>query len=230
MVSVQDVYDMVAEKLMEDSGLSLMSSEQEFLRMFGETIVEFMSLSKAWKVVYTQMVRAGIDKYIIPEEQIEVDEAFIDGRLLDKESQKVLNLLRLDWRKELDVPRVWYMDGLPVNTIGLYPNPNYTGTEIQGDKEPFGHFDTLDVGDRNLSTIGTKAEISSSWSLLDYIPYLPDSAAQYLAWGVLKRILSGDRELRDNQRALYCEARFQEGIYLFQEISNAIEQSTEEAA
>jgi hypothetical protein len=223
-MTVQTVYDQTCRRLGEPGGFtSGLSSAAEFLRLFSETIVEFMERTGAWKVVYTQEVHAGTREYLLPDRQMSVDVALLDGKLIDRGSQEELDALRLDWRGEMDVPSAWYEDGLAANTIGLYPNPSVTGAAIGGPFPPFGHYDLFDPGDKNLTTVGSQAPISSTWALGTTIPYLPNSAVPYLAWGVLKRLLSGDSELRDAQRSLYASARFEEGVNLFRAFSRAVE-------
>lgn len=73
----------------------------------------------------------------------------------------------------------------------------------------------IPAADRNLTTYGSRLPGETSYALTDTIPLLPDSAAMYLAWGVLQKIYSDDSELKDKQKAMYCGARYMEGVNLF---------------
>lgn len=73
----------------------------------------------------------------------------------------------------------------------------------------------IPAADRNLTTYGSQLPPKNLYALTDTIPLLPDSAAMYLAWGILQKIYSDDSELKDSQKAAYCGARWQEGINIF---------------
>lgn len=47
-----------------------------------------------------------------------------------------------------------------------------------------------------------------------YIELIPDSMVPYLKYGILARVFSSDDELRDVQKAAYCQSRYSEAISL----------------
>lgn len=74
---------------------------------------------------------------------------------------------------------------------------------------------SVSVGsDGNLTVMGPKSIDSTTFTLAQVIPVLPDSFCIYLAFGVLAKIFSMDGECKDQQRAAYCAARYMEGISL----------------
>lgn len=74
----------------------------------------------------------------------------------------------------------------------------------------------------NVTLTATVKPLGIAWTLNDFIEAIPNSFAIYLKWGVLQTIFSMDGETKDEQRAAYCSARFQEGINLSQAISQAV--------
>lgn len=48
---------------------------------------------------------------------------------------------------------------------------------------------------------------------------LPDSFQHYLKYGILAKLFSTDGELKDNQRAIYCNARYLEGVNIAKAIT-----------
>lgn len=64
----------------------------------------------------------------------------------------------------------------------------------------------------SLGNITAVAEITPDD--LDYILMLPVSFRPYLKYGVLAKIFGSDSELKDMQKAAYCQARYAEGINL----------------
>ncbi len=77
---------------------------------------------------------------------------------------------------------------------------------------------SLPAADRNLTLYGSRMPATSEYELADTIPLLPDSACLYLSYGILARVFSSDTELKDLQKAKFCEARWQEGVSLFRAI------------
>lgn len=83
----------------------------------------------------------------------------------------------------------------------------------------FGTIARIDGSGRNLSVLATRAAFNK-YPDLDYVvEWLPDSFALYLGYGILAKIFSTDGEMKNDQLARYCNARFEEGVALAKEIS-----------
>lgn len=74
---------------------------------------------------------------------------------------------------------------------------------------------SVSVGsDGNLTVMGAKSIASTTFTLAEVIPVIPDSFCPYLGYGVLAKVFATDGEAKDTQRAAYCTARYNEGIML----------------
>lgn len=247
MATANDIYLPICEDLCEDGGLVLgLVTEQQFLDYLNLSINEFLKRSCLIERIWTQTIFAGQPTYAVPDTFVRVDNVFVGGRFLPKSTQRELNATLKNWRRTQGVPKFWYQDGMPSNTIGLAPCPNYNGAFIQGPHDPgppAGRFDTfapLVVVDsiltgmpvdqqRNLIIVGPCSYSPNGdfgggdnpvSTLGSTIPLLPDDfALSYLEFGVLERIFSGDNEQKDQQKALFCGAQFQEGVVVSHAIS-----------
>lgn len=76
----------------------------------------------------------------------------------------------------------------------------------------------IPVADRNLTTYGSQMPDPMTYALDTVIPLLPNTACLYVGYGILARVFSSDTELKDAQKALYCQSRWQEGVSLFRAI------------
>lgn len=45
-----------------------------------------------------------------------------------------------------------------------------------------------------------------------FVELVPDSFTPYLKYGILARVFGSDNELRDEQKAMYCQSRYSEGL------------------
>lgn len=219
MALVSEVYTRVCQRLMEPFGGSLgLFSEAEWLRVFSDVIVDFCKQTGLSKCVFTQQVKLGVSEYLLPDRQIRVEHVFVGGKYIHRTNVQDLDAKNIRWRSEAGVPRNWYEDGLPIKTIGLYPTPNYNGTDISNGSTPPGQYGAFLPTYRGLSTVGTQQPSQTTWALGDTIPLIPASAVQYLAYGVLRKLFMDNSELKDAQRALFCGARYLEGIAAFRAI------------
>lgn len=67
----------------------------------------------------------------------------------------------------------------------------------------------------NLSMLGSALPWNvNNLTLQTYVELLPDSFTPYLKYGILARIFATDSEVKDQQKAAYCQARYAEGINL----------------
>ena len=121
---------------------------------------------------------------------------------------------------------------MALKSLGLAPAPNYTGASIVGGFQYDSFSASCTPGPvtlnpqqhRDLTVVCTRKPITQVSALTDVIPLIPDDfAAQALPFGVLERIFSGDNELKDSQRALFCGAQFTEAINVCTAISGEAE-------
>ena len=91
--------------------------------------------------------------------------------------------------------------GLPSSAIG---NPYVEATNIG-----FGVIATMVPSLGNITAVG---DVTSND--LSYILGIPASFRAYLKYGILAKVFGGDSELKDMQKAAYCQARYAEGINL----------------
>ena len=211
--TVQFVYDRVCNRLLENGGLQLgLLTNAQFLIYFQEVLKDFLQRTGLSKIIVTQTVFAGTTTYTIPDQQLETEEAFLDGYYLQRSNVSQLDNALFQWPKLMDTPDRWHQDGLPIKTIELVPNPVLTGVIY-----PVPLYKTGDwfVGDGNLTTVAAQIPTQASFALGDPIPLVPDTAVPYLTWGVLRRFWSDDSENKDELRGGYAAARYEEGINLF---------------
>ncbi len=105
-------------------------------------------------------------------------------------------------------------------TIASYSSPIYV--EVPG--RMMGTISELVSSSMNATLITTMRPMVQEFTLTDKIDFLPDSFVGYIAYGVLAKVFSRDGETRDEARATYCTARFEEGIALATAISDESEQ------
>jgi hypothetical protein len=210
--------------------------------MFNLTMIDFLKRSGIVRRVFTQTIVAGIGQYVVPDDIMLIEECYVAGRWIGRETQATLNASLRNWRRKQDIPQYFYEDGLPLKTMGLAPVPNYDGAYIIGPNEPdpphavydaFSAVCALPTGNtllsaqahRGLTIIGPRKPAAVA-ALTDPIPLIADDwALAFLGFGVLERIFSGDNELADKQRAAYCAAQYLEGVNLGQAISGEVEGS-----
>lgn len=84
----------------------------------------------------------------------------------------------------------------------------------------YGLISTMASSTGNLSFIGAATPSVISTYVLDYLELIPDSFTPYVAYGVASKLFSADGESKDNQRAKYCQQRYEEGLLLVGAIMN----------
>jgi hypothetical protein len=214
-MTVQQVYQTVCFVLLEDNGFVLgVYSEAQFLRALSIVLLDFCQRAGLYKHIYTQQIEAGTSEYVVPDLVMAPEVAFVGGRLIEKVAEDDLTQSHLDWKQRQDLPQRWHEDGMVPKRVQAFPEPNYTGAAVAGD----GYGDFQPTG-RNLTLVGTAAPSQTAWELEDTLDGVPDSFCHYLAYGVLAQIFGDEAETRDVQRALYCQARYREGLALAQAIA-----------
>jgi hypothetical protein len=131
----------------------------------------------------------------------------------------------------------WTMDTSAdfYGTLGSTTNPNvidflatdFYGTIASADGPIFieltgpmyGTIGSLVASNGNLTLVSSVKPTKIAWVLADFIEVVPDEFVQYLKYGVLRNIFSRDAETKENPRARYCAARYEEGIALAKAVS-----------
>jgi hypothetical protein len=103
----------------------------------------------------------------------------------------------------------------------LAANSGYGTISYQSDGSPFlcpvnagfGIVEDIVPSTGNLSLLGSVIQGDfSKISMNSTIQYVPDSFTCYLKYGILARIFASDSEMKDLNRANYCNQRYQEGV------------------
>lgn len=222
--TVNDVYLYVCAKLMEPAGFQAGTySQAQFLLLFSDVMLEFCDLTGISKMICTQTCQFSVGTYLIPDRQLRVENAYVSGKYVYHKTQQELDSEDIYWRNRIFFPRGWHEDGLPIKTIEFAPRPNFQGTAYAIDpalNNIPAQLGNWFVSDRNVTTVGAQRPPQTSYSLTDTIPLLPETAVQYLSWGVLAKILDSDSEEKDKQRAIYAGARFYEGVQAFRSMAS----------
>lgn len=225
-VTVQTIYNTICYDLLEDGGLVLgLVTFEQFINLLNLTILDMQTETEIIQAVYTQQITIGVAQYNVPDSLLRVDSAFCAGRLLSPSTVPELTAAIRGWRRaNTGVPQRWHEDELPIRLVELVPAPNYTGTAITGSSaSTFWVAGASPAQHRNLTFVGP-AQPSTVSQLSDAIPLLPDDPVLgYIGFGILERIFSGENELRDPQRALFCGASYREGIEALKAAMNEIE-------
>lgn len=91
----------------------------------------------------------------------------------------------------------------------------------------FGVISDLVESHTNLMVIASAGTSIPNVAMTDSVENLPDSFTHYIKYGILGKLFSTDGELKDNQRAMYCNARYLEGVNLGRTIMGEIVQQGE---
>lgn len=214
--TVQEIYQRVSWDLLENSGLVLGTvTPAQFLDYLAEAILEFCQGAGLVRKIFTQQIFMGQTQYLAPDDILLIQHCFVGGKYIDPTTLEELQNSEYEWPKQSGPPRAWFQDGQPESEIQLFPNPIYTGTAIAGSTPPIGNYDTFAPEENNLTIVGSAGPTTIAVDLTGNIPpEVPDSFTPYLGYRVLQRIFSTDGEAKDTQRAIYCGARWQEGISL----------------
>ena len=243
MSTVRDIYDLVTYDLLEDGGLVLgLVTVQQFIDFTNLTLVDFCQKTCFLSLVETIYVQAGTSQYTYPDAMMRVDSAFLGGVFLEPATVQSLTNGFYKWRTEIGLPTRWHADELPIKTVELVTNPNDTGVYVTGPNQPDPPYEqagwnvVLDAvtytpaQHRDLTLIGPQMPASVSF-LSDPLVFSAgsptalfpqDMVLGYLGFGVLARIFSSDSELKDNYRAQWCQAQFEEGVAIVQAFMNEI--------
>ncbi len=219
-IPVRDIYNRVTYDLLEDLELRLgVLTDQQFLDYLEEAILEFCQQGQAIKKIFTQMVMNAQSQYLIPDDILQVQNCFIGGVYIEQVSLDELQNGEYEWAKKSGMPLSWFEDGLPAGTAQLVPIPDYTGDVILAPQPPFGDYGSFHPEQGNFTCVGGSGPNPIALTLDDFIPsVIPNSFTPYLVYRIEWRVFSQDGESKDLQRAIYCNARWQEGIALIQAI------------
>ena len=220
VVTVREIYDRICWDLLEDYALILgILTDAQFLDYLEEAILEFAQQTQMVKRIFTQMVLNAQPQYIIPDDILQVQYGFIGGVWIERTSLDELQNGEFQWARQSGYPKAWFEDGLPTSRSQLFPIPDYTGTTIVAAQPPFGDYGNFHTDQRNYTVVGGTGPNPIALTLDDNIPdVVPASFTPYLIYRIEWRVFSLDGEAHDSQRAVYCLARWNEGIALAQAI------------
>lgn len=225
MVSVQSLYSQMLYDILEPPGGTPtgLVTQQEFLDLLGTVILDFVRQSGLIWDAFTQVIQAGVSAYAVPDRMPAVYYVFTNARIVEK-VDLFSNYILGQWQRKPGPTKAYHQDGLPIQTLELIPAPDWNGTTfapVAGPPPPFGAYSIFQPGKRNLTFVGpvqpgdsVTQNIKETWAIGDTITGVPDSFTPYLVFGILERVFSKDGEAKDLQRALYCGARYREGVTL----------------
>lgn len=221
--TVNEIYYRVAYDLLEDGNLVLGTvTPGQFLDYLEEAILEFCQQGGLCKKIYTQTILTGQQQYLVPDDILQVQNCFVGGKHIEPTTLEELQNNEYEWAKQSGPTRSWFQDGLPESMVQVFPTPIYDGTLITPPTPtppPFGEYGEFNPTDNNLTTVGSSGPTTITPSFGGDIPEeVPDSFTPYLVYRILSRIFSQDGEAKDTQRAIYCNARWLEGMSLAQVI------------
>lgn len=152
-------------------------------------------LVKVQQAVYnvaTVNFTTGKRIYPAPADAIRMERVSIAGAQLFDVSQTSLDLQDSYWESAAQTtPKAWYQDKLNNALFGFSPTPGVGGSASTW-----------------YSQRGPVAMTLSSTFLL------PDPLLMYIKYGVLARCFDKDGELRDPNRAKYCQSRYALGVQI----------------
>ena len=220
-VTVRTLYVQFCYVMLEDLGLSLgLVNQQQFLDILGVVILDFSQRAGLYKNIFTEMIDAGVQVYTVPDDVMKPELCFVGGRIIEKVTEPDLMTGHFEWRRQWGPPQQWHEDNLAPKRLELFPKPVANGANYPGTGPIIGKYGDFYPADQNLTIVGPAAPDQTTWALGDPLQCVPDSFSHYLIYGVLEQVFSAEGETKDNQRAAYCRARFQEGIQLADSIAH----------
>ena len=100
--------------------------------------------------------------------------------------------------------------GITASTPGFGVIAGFSGNPYLETANPgFGVIGEMVVSSGNITAVGAITPTDMSYLLM-----LPPSFRVYLKYGILAQIFASDSELKDMQKAYYCQARYAEGVNL----------------
>ena len=209
-VAVQFIYDRCCDALLEPGGLVLgLFTESQFLHALAVSYLDFSQRASLDRKIFTQMIKAGVSVYTVPEDVQFPKLCFVGGKLIERVMEADLAHGHFGWRKQVGPVRQWHEDNLEPKHVEVFPKPDRDGENIAGDGSLIGTYGDFTPRDRNLTMVGPASPSQTTLTLGDTLD-VPEMFGPYFVYGVLEQVFSGESELRDPQRAAYCQARWQE--------------------
>lgn len=244
---ISEAYQLTLSRLLELGGAEVFLSESSFLRTITAVLFDFCSKTGISKNVVNFQALYGVSRYSInpapgaaPGTSAEwgtgawgaaewgtgtvgssqqalfkfmkAEHVWWAGRYLEKISIHDLAVLESSWEAKRTSPQYWSDDAAPVEQIDIYPVSDKTGANVS---PSYGDF----VGSgSNFSVLATELPVVPALSMNDEIPFVPASAVQYIVWGAIRDILGSSSETRDDQRAMYADSRYREGVLIYKTI------------
>ena len=234
-VTGRDIYSLICFDTWQDTGLTMgIFTDAQFLEFLNQAIAEFLKENCPEVLINTQTVMGGQSQYAVPDLMQRVDLAFLGGVYLEPSTAADLFTGARDWRTEQDTPARWHSDELTPDTVELAPLPVTNSLFVPGPNEPdLPHSQDGGFSITDASNVVQPPDVHGALALVGPVGFQPlatlddpipvmaaDFALAYLGFGVLKRIYSGDNELKDNARAEWAAQEFQEGMMILKGISN----------
>lgn len=192
-----DLYADIASVLLEDTGISIAVDGQRVPDLVQMCINELLRDCLKVYDIASMTVSAGSATVQISPGAIIVEEVFWEGLRLEKTYPHSIEFSS-DASSVSGRPEFWCHDLSRSGSVRLYPVPDSPG-QMKA---------IYVVRSSDVSDIGFGKQI----------PYLPDSVASLLRWGVLAKIFSQDGEGKDMRRARYCQYRWDEAKQIIMDV------------
>lgn len=128
-MTVQLLYDDVCEVMLEPGGFTLgLVTPQQFLDYYVETMEDFLGRTGLIKGIALQTQQYGTPDYDLPDWISDIEAVYSDGGTLFRDSENSIAAMNQNWRSEIDTPRAWRQDKMPMQSLSLFPAP-----KVQGD-------------------------------------------------------------------------------------------------
>lgn len=103
----------------------------------------------------------------------------------------------------------------PLGGYGVISGISGGNPYVEAGNPGYGMMSHMVPSTSNLCMLGSALPFNQTKIFLtNYVELLPDSFVPYLKYGILARIYSTDSEVKDMQKAAYCQARYAEGVNL----------------
>jgi hypothetical protein len=209
MTTVKEIYQQVCFALLENGRLTLgVCTDAQFLHSLAVVLLDFSLRTRIDKSIFNTQIQAGVSQYTVPDSIMAPGLCFAGARIIERVSEADLRRGHHNWKNRSGPPQQWHEDDLDIKRLQLFPTPVTNGAATA---DKYGDFYPAE---NNLAVVGPSSPSKNVWGMGDVLDGIPDSFTHYLIYGILEQIFTADAEHRDNQRALYCRTRFQEGVTL----------------
>jgi hypothetical protein len=175
-MKVRDVYDEVANVLLEPAGLTLgLLTDAEFLNIFSTVLQDFVQQAGLIKRLVPIPVSSGTSSYTVPDYAMDAQEALYSERLIHRETGESLDQLAWMWRAKTGPPQQWHEDRLAPKTVQVFPTPTSTGYTVATAAAFYGTISS--VADQTDISIGAAAPLYGTIASYVSAAYVETSGA-----------------------------------------------------